>query len=1212
MVKRVVHFFGLSKSDLRCDGCDERLVGFEDDFEIAYHCWQCKDFDLCKKCYQSQGHPHPIFKKIIKPALNVKFTDNLRTMMTKVFRYYADQPCLGYRRPERDGAPLPRDYEWLTFDHVFDQAWKFAYALHQMGIHPGDIVAICSKNRLEWVVCDLGCLLLGVVTVPIFYTVDTDSLISIVEETTLETVICDRETMDRFLAVGQDHPSLHRVIVMDGRPSRQGIPARIRGIVLGRARMHTQTTQQTHPHNLKVTYLYDMITPYAKPKKKRKSKKRDDEYVPARDRRDEFEERMPLPPPPPMDALFTISYTSGSTGRPKGVMFSQEAFMGEFRRDLGDTVVLCHLPLPHSSRGNNISSLCNGGRVAIFEGPKGRLLEDIALVQPSDFSAPPRFWNKLHEDFNTSINEAMIAQPHTDREVLEQELFAQVARQFGSRMRILSTGSAPTSGPTMHFLRRCFASSCRVVDGYGATEVGGISSNNVLYPSSSVKLVDYEEYTSADKPHPRGEVWVKAPHAAMGYFNNPKDTKAHFVDGWFRTGDIGQLDTNGYLVLVGRVKNIFKLAQGEYVAPERLESVYAQCPIVGQMMIHADSHDEFVVALIVPNENAMSQYKHILPAGPMNLDDLNVCVPLHEAVLREFGLLAERAELHRYEVPRELLFVSGPFTIDNKLLTDTMKPNRRAVVARFQAELDMACARGRGRTVAFWWDDNESTNHNKGEGGAQRTGVRSHTHAKLLELAQGMGMQCTAWDALDRLGCDSLSAARFVHVVKGTFQVDLPITSLYAPERSMYDLARAIDVAITQNSPVFIPPDTSQAPPPPLLDPQVVPPGPGPGSSDDPVMASDVLLTGATGFLGAHLLHELIQAIPNANVYCIVRCDNQASGIERLERVLRSYEIWHDGMKGRVQAVPGDLEAPGLGMTPQALDTMMGTIGSIYHCAAIVNSVKSYEHHQRTNVHGTHELLKLAVINGRMREFHFVSSVSVLHAGEAQGMTSECSLSGVPAPHGGYALSKYRAETLCTEARRRGLRVAIYRPGTIAAHSQTGGCNREAFIHRVVCGLSGMGQYPVAQGGAPYHVEWAPVDYVARAVVALSVHPEVFNRDAYHLVNPQLVPLPSMARALEAAGRPTMQPLEDAAWRALITPDMRIPGAEGVIPHPLFPVLASHLTPQFPNMRAFDDKNTRSLLPPSVACPPVGDDAFAKCLHYCFRQGWLGSNKDNV
>jgi long-chain acyl-CoA synthetase len=249
----------------------------------------------------------------------------------------------------------------------------------------------------------------------------------------------------------------------------------------------------------------------------------------------------------------------------------------------------------------------------------------------------PRVYNRIYQKLNAVFDEqtgckawliktakksktdALRSSAKTTNGCWDALVFKKAKAFLGGKVRYMITASAPIDKAVLEFLKVAFC--CPVVEGYGLTETSGGSSftkiedpvlGHVGGPTAAVKwrLKDIPEmsYMSTDQPYPRGEICMQGPTIFPGYYMRPDKTEEAFEDGWFKTGDVAQLYPNGTVKIIDRSKNIFKLSQGEYIAPEKIENIFALCAYVGQTMIYGDSLRSCCVAIIVPNEEKVKAY----------------------------------------------------------------------------------------------------------------------------------------------------------------------------------------------------------------------------------------------------------------------------------------------------------------------------------------------------------------------------------------------------------------------------------------------------------------------------------------------------------------------------------------------------------------------------------------------------------------------------
>jgi long-chain acyl-CoA synthetase len=269
------------------------------------------------------------------------------------------------------------------------------------------------------------------------------------------------------------------------------------------------------------------------------------------------------------------------------------------------------------------------------------------------------------------------------------------------------TGSAPISADVLNFLKICFA--CPIFEGYGSTENcacatltagNDTQSGHVGGPNAAVeiKLVDCPalNYLSTDKDEegnhaPRGEVCLRGPIIFKGYFNDPENT-ANALDsnGWLHSGDVGCIFSNGCLKILDRVKNIFKLSHGEYVAPEKLENVLLLNKYVGQIMVHGDSLENYVVAIIIPKKDAVLTWFKSQGNNEVTLENIAQFYNdegLKKEILADMEKFGRSKDFKGFEVIKKVFLTDQTFTLDNGLLTPTMKVKRHEVKNKYIEEI---------------------------------------------------------------------------------------------------------------------------------------------------------------------------------------------------------------------------------------------------------------------------------------------------------------------------------------------------------------------------------------------------------------------------------------------------------------------------------------------------------------------------------------------
>lgn len=430
----------------------------------------------------------------------------------------------------------------------------------------------------------------------------------------------------------------------------------------------------------------------------------------------------PFCPPKPEDTA-TICYTSGTTGTPKGVVLSHAnlissvAGMSLTVKFYPSDIYISYLPLAHIyERANQIMSVYSGVAIGFYQGDNLKLMDDLAALRPTIFCSVPRLYNRIYAGIITAVKtsgalkERLFNAAYNSKKqaifsgrkpspMWDRLVFNKIKDKLGGRVRFMGSGASPLSPDVMEFLRVCFG--CRVMEGYGMTETscvitsmdeGDISNGHVGSPNPAceVKLVDVPEmnYTSDDQPHSRGEICVRGPILFQGYYKDDEQTKEVVDDeGWLHTGDIGLWLPGGRLKIIDRKKNIFKLAQGEYIAPEKIENVYAKCRFIAQCFIYGDSFNSCLVAIVAVDPDVLKEWATSEGIKFEDLSQLCNHPKATAAVLAEMDAVGREAQLRGFEFAKAVTLVLEPFTMENGLLTPTFKIKRPQAKAQFAKEI---------------------------------------------------------------------------------------------------------------------------------------------------------------------------------------------------------------------------------------------------------------------------------------------------------------------------------------------------------------------------------------------------------------------------------------------------------------------------------------------------------------------------------------------
>lgn len=585
----------------------------------------------------------------------------------------ANKPCYGCRKVENGVAG---EYTFLTYDEIYHWALALGSAMRYVGLERGDRVGLYSKNCVEWVAVEAACNGFAHPTVSIYDTLGPTAACYITNHAELKIVFVEPCKLNALYAViEQGVPTLKRVVCF--APCSDEMKEKFGAIGVDLMSLEEfRKLGEEHPRE---------------------------------------------PDTPSTDDVAILMYTSGTTGPPKGAVithFNMISLINAVKPILGlvdSDIYFSFLPLSHCfERIIQCVLMATGASVGFYQGDVKKLTEDMNVLRPTVLVAVPRVFNRFYDMIVRAVNGgSAVARSFFNRAYayrlaalrkgqdtpwFNYLLFNGMRAKIGGRVRIMITGSAPLD-PRVHELLRVCLCSC-FQQGYGLTESSGAclvqcrddfntSSVGRLIPSTEIKLADVPdmEYLTSDDP-PRGEIYLRGNSVFVEYYKEPEKTRAEKdADGWLHTGDIGQWNPDGSLSIIDRKKNIFKLAQGEYIAVETLEQTYINCSMIAQIFIYGDSFKSCLLAVVVPDEAMLLEWAR---KNGHDGDYAVLCdVPaVRDAVQKEMNEMAAEAKLKGFERVKGIVVHSEPFTVENNLMTPTFKIKRHAANKVFKSKLD--------------------------------------------------------------------------------------------------------------------------------------------------------------------------------------------------------------------------------------------------------------------------------------------------------------------------------------------------------------------------------------------------------------------------------------------------------------------------------------------------------------------------------------------
>ncbi|KAJ6686740.1 LONG CHAIN ACYL-COA SYNTHETASE 1 [Salix purpurea] len=571
---------------------------------------------------------------------------------------YAGNKMLGWRRFV-DGKVGP--YVWKTYQEVYDEVLKISSALRASGAEAGCRVGIYGSNCPQWIVAMEACSARSLVCVPLYDTIGPRAVNYII-----------------------DHAEIDFVFVQDKKVKELLNP------------------DCTSAQRLKAIVCFTSLTEEEKDRAAQmgiKSYSWEEYLCMGKENPSEIF-------PPQSFNICTIMYTSGTSGDPKGVVILHETvaafvrgidlFMEQFEDKMTpDDVYLSFLPLAHVlDRMIEEYFFRKGASVGYYHGDLNALRDDLMELKPNMFS-----WQIFDALYRYKLGwmnrgyKQKYASPLADLLA-----FRKVKARLGGRLRLVICGGASLSTEVEEFLRvTCCAF---VIQGYGLTESCGPATMGfpdemcmlgtvgaaAVYNELCLEEVPEMGYDPLGNP-PCGEICLRGKTLFSGYYKNPELTRESMKDGWFHTGDIGEILPNGVIKIIDRKKNLIKLSQGEYIALEYLENVYNNTPIVEDIWIYGDSCKSTLVAVVVLHEENTKSWAYL--NGHMgSFTELCSLHQLQKFVLSELKITAERNKLKGFEHIKGVILECCLFDIERDLVTATLKKKRNKLVSHYRLEID--------------------------------------------------------------------------------------------------------------------------------------------------------------------------------------------------------------------------------------------------------------------------------------------------------------------------------------------------------------------------------------------------------------------------------------------------------------------------------------------------------------------------------------------
>jgi long-chain acyl-CoA synthetase len=575
---------------------------------------------------------------------------------------YADKPALMFR-------PKGGEYESVTYGDLNATVIDLAAGLYHLGIRKGDRVAIFAYHGPEWVMADLAAARLGAVVVPLYHTLTSEAARHVLEASGSTLVFVENyRLLSRIDAVRGRLAALETAVVFDPAGIDDGAAVRPFREVLARGAEAVRSTGE--------------------------------------------------PPWPPVaaDDISTIIYTSGTTGDPRGVMLSHAnilttalAAIERFRID-HDDVFLSFLPVSHVfEKTCGFYAMLLAGVTIAYAQDISTITKDIQRIRPTIVIVVPRIIEGTFEAVERKLRRAsrikreilrrgtlvlaryaglkrrgrpVPLKLHIRRLFYDRLVAARFRKMAGGRIRAIVSGGAPLDRRLGEIM---LAMGLNVVEGYGLTEAAPLVSANSPVDNAVGTVGKPFEHLEV-RIGQDDEILVRGPNVMMGYYGDPEATAlAIDSEGWLHTGDMGRLDPRGNLVITGRLKEIIVTSHGKNIAPFPIECRITASRYIRQCMLCGDN-EKSVTALVVPDRQAIEAYSREKGFGAGAYEDLLAAPALRDLIAAEIGRATQHLAAHEKVVRFALL--AQPFTVDNGLLTPTLKLRRPRIAEHYRKEID--------------------------------------------------------------------------------------------------------------------------------------------------------------------------------------------------------------------------------------------------------------------------------------------------------------------------------------------------------------------------------------------------------------------------------------------------------------------------------------------------------------------------------------------
>jgi len=572
--------------------------------------------------------------------------------------------------PKKGGYAIQRKvdnvYKGITYQEMKEETDAFAFGLAALGLKKDDTVSLISENRPEWVYADFAMQLQGIINVPLYPSLTSDSIEYILNDSESKAIIVSTGfQLNKVQKIMKNCKHLKYIIILN---EHEDITTSENLFTFKQIEEKGKSIQKSNPELLK----------------KASSEIKGDNVC-------------------------TIIYTSGTTGEPKGVILTHENIISNVNAVLEiipitkDDVFLSFLPLCHifERMGGYYTAFAAGCTVYYAESIE-KVATNLLEARPTLMTSVPRLFERIQSRIIKNVESQSVTKQKifywaldigkkyyiekkkgsvplalsTKYKIADKLVFKKIRDRTGGKLRFFISGGAALSKELGEFFE---AAGIQIVEGYGLTESSPVITAN--------RPDDYK-FGTVGKPLPGvevkiasdGEILARGPNIMKGYYKKKKETEETLINGWLHTGDIGTFDSEGFLLITDRKKHLFKTSAGKYIAPTHIENIFLSSKYIDQFVLIGDKR-MFLSALIVPDYEALKEYADAHKISYSNESDLTSNEQIYKLIENDMSKLQK--QLANYERVRKFALLDKPFTIETGEITPSLKIKRKVVEEKY-------------------------------------------------------------------------------------------------------------------------------------------------------------------------------------------------------------------------------------------------------------------------------------------------------------------------------------------------------------------------------------------------------------------------------------------------------------------------------------------------------------------------------------------------